>query len=321
MKQELEKLLGLKTAVKQLNNTDIPVYMKSYRFWDVTIEGFDFIIAELPDDMIFDLRNIKRDYRKAKELLGRNTALAIPAINAKRRASLIEARIPFVALPNQVYLPFLGLILTEKYEAQNMTAGTDIFTPSAQMLFLLLAYMPSSETLINTEAAKKLGLTKMSITRAASALNAAGLINEEKHGTGTTMIKKYSGKEFVDRAMPYLIDPVKSSFYVRDDGSYSALPDSGESALSSLTMLNPPQIKCKAHRFKTDDIKALDKVDPHLTASRDYIRLEAWRYRPEVFAKDGTVDPISLYCSLRDKGDERVENELINMLEEYEWVL
>jgi hypothetical protein len=38
-----------------------------------------------------------------------------------------------------------------------------------------------------------------------------------------------------------------------------------------------------------------------------FAELEIWNYDPELFAKDGYVDPISLYCSLETNKDERIE--------------
>ncbi|EFB40206.1 MULTISPECIES: hypothetical protein [Parachlamydia] len=45
------------------------------------------------------------------------------------------------------------------------------------------------------------------------------------------------------------------------------------------------------------------------------IELEVWNYDPELFAKDGIVDPFSLYLSLQESKDERVEGALEEMME------
>jgi hypothetical protein len=48
--------------------------------------------------------------------------------------------------------------------------------------------------------------------------------------------------------------------------------------------------------------------------------VEAWRYAPQLFAKDGCVDKLSLFLSLRDMADERVQAALNKMLEEMTWL-
>ena len=46
------------------------------------------------------------------------------------------------------------------------------------------------------------------------------------------------------------------------------------------------------------------------------VELEVWSYNPLFTAKNGRVDCFSLYLSLRDIQDERVEIELEKMLQE-----
>lgn len=321
MKKELEKLLGMDVKVKDLVRTDqAPVYLASYRLSELLICGCGFVLAEIPQEVALDIRILKRDLRRLNNIFNKKIAFSIPSLNSKQRAKLIENMIPFVSLPNQIYLPFLGLMLTEK-RTEVQTSPVEAFTPSSQILYLLFAYLRRADMISKTEAARRLGITKTSITRAASVLKAAGLISEEQRGTEDLMRKAFAGKEYVDKGLVYLIDPVRDVFYVKDGISVSAMPDSGESALSQVSMLNPPLISSKACRMKTDEIRTINPIDPLLSTNNDYFRLEIWRYDPKLFAQKGIVDPISLYCSLKDIDDERIENELERMLEEYPWPL
>ena len=40
---------------------------------------------------------------------------------------------------------------------------------------------------------------------------------------------------------------------------------------------------------------------------------------PQLFAANGKVDILSLYCSLRENPDERIEGELESLLEDMKW--
>lgn len=51
----------------------------------------------------------------------------------------------------------------------------------------------------------------------------------------------------------------------------------------------------------------------------DAVRVEEWRYAPASFASDGRVDRLSLYLSLRDTKDERIQKALEEMMEEMPW--
>jgi len=44
--------------------------------------------------------------------------------------------------------------------------------------------------------------------------------------------------------------------------------------------------------------------------------VEGWAYNPMLLARDGRIDPLSLYLSLRESPDERVQGALEQMLEE-----
>ena len=43
------------------------------------------------------------------------------------------------------------------------------------------------------------------------------------------------------------------------------------------------------------------------------------QYDPDIFACDGSVDPVSLAESLKDIPDERVQGELEDYLEDFKW--
>jgi hypothetical protein len=49
-------------------------------------------------------------------------------------------------------------------------------------------------------------------------------------------------------------------------------------------------------------------------------QLELWRYNPQMLSTEETVDPFSLYLSLKDTEDERIESALAEMMEkEVQW--
>ena len=47
--------------------------------------------------------------------------------------------------------------------------------------------------------------------------------------------------------------------------------------------------------------------------------VQLWRYDPLLFARDRRVDHFSLYLTLRDEADERVEAALEEMMENAPW--
>jgi hypothetical protein len=49
------------------------------------------------------------------------------------------------------------------------------------------------------------------------------------------------------------------------------------------------------------------------------IELEIWRYDPTLFRKNRTADPLSLFLSFANEKDERIEQALGQILEEFQW--
>lgn len=49
------------------------------------------------------------------------------------------------------------------------------------------------------------------------------------------------------------------------------------------------------------------------------LEIEIWKYTPTQFAYEGKVDRLSLYLSLKNSGDERVQSALDALLEGMEW--
>jgi hypothetical protein len=61
------------------------------------------------------------------------------------------------------------------------------------------------------------------------------------------------------------------------------------------------------------DVTAIPAQDP------DVLEVEVWSYDPGPLADQGAVDPLSLYLSLKDNKDERVEAALEGMLGSLQW--
>ena len=182
----------------------------------------------------------------------------------------------------------------------------------------MLAYSKKEARFSKSDAAKKLGVTNTTITRASKQLKAIGVLQEEFVGTSVFIKRTLSGAKYFELGKPYLINPIQQTVYIKE-GEYMDFPASGELALSNLTMLNSPQIKTLATWKNTELPKRFVEVDPQLERESDYLCLEQWKYSPMIFAKNGNVDPISLYCILREKKDERVEMELERMMETIKW--
>lgn len=315
----LENILGEK--IKSTNNVSkagLPIYLSSREMYKVILYDVEFILIVWPSGSKLDIRQISRQYADYIEFFKVNVAFSFDSFTKDQREALIRMHIPFVSLPGHVYLPFLGVYLSNRFNSSKVSGG-DMFTPAAQMLYLLLAYSKKTDMLSKSEAAKRLGITNMSITRASAMLKEKGLLDEYRNGGEILMYKTYTGFDYFEKAKSYLINPVQRRFCFDHDKASDDGLLAGESALSSYSMLNPPRITVKAYWKKDESLERMNEIDPFLRSDDEYMKAEVWKYPPELFVNEGRVDPISLYCSLRDETDERIEEAMETVLEEYKW--
>lgn len=92
----------------------------------------------------------------------------------------------------------------------------------------------------------------------------------------------------------------------------------GLSALSHFSDLNEPLLPVFA--IGPTQWKALKKsgIEEIPSSEGALIELEIWHYNPNLFAKDGLVDLFSLYLSLKESKNERIEAALEKIMEKFE---
>ena len=82
-------------------------------------------------------------------------------------------------------------------------------------------------------------------------------------------------------------------------------------------MLNAPSHPVYASNKKSlDKIPIEDILQPYDLDDVDYIILELWKYDPGLFSKTETVDPFSLYISMRGQDDPRLDIEFEEIMKE-----
>ena len=124
---------------------------------------------------------------------------------------------------------------------------------------------------------------------------------------------KDKGKELWEKVSPLMLSPVDRVVYT--DHELMEIPSSGESALEQYTMIAAPEKPCKAVSKEW----ALEQKDMLNKYDGNYL-VEIWRYDPNILEKNHTIDPLSLYLSLRTSDDERIKIELKNLISSVAWL-
>ena len=215
---------------------------------------------------------VKQQNTTYEEALQYPVAYEAALNSVSMRNALVKRGVPFVDLPGNVFLPFMGIVLQDVYRKQ--LVKTDKMMPATQMVFLELLYMDDEETVLKSEVANKLNLTKTSITRATAQLEEMGLIRQVKSGTEIAIMRNYSRKEYYENAKAYLINPVQKEItIIRYEATFESFC-AGETALSQESELNPPRRGGRAIYKGEGVVDQLEIVDARAGDADDCLEIQ-----------------------------------------------
>ena len=331
--QQLERyikdILGITLHPKPISKGELdhlPLYIReTYKIYFAQIFDQPVILAMINEDSEFSISQIEKHMNLIGTSLGATAVLVSDNMTAINRRRLIEKRINFIVPGKQLFIPHKFLDLRESFTEQKDRESSRKLLPSAQYILLYhLQPLYNKEQLTDRsfkELAGLLGYTQMAITNAVDNLRLLGLC--EVKGIKEKSIRFEHGKqELWNTAQPYLINPVFKRIYVDEKPELSML-HSNLSALHVYSELNPSSQEYyaigKASYFELEKNSMLINENGY----EGRYCLEVWKYYPmnleQVITGENVVDPLSLYLSLKDTHDERIEMALNQIIEKYVW--
>lgn len=297
----------------------LPVFMHSlYDFYTVNILDEPCLLLVSRGEDETTPATIRKHYDIAHRKWPGPVLVVKRAIASNSRQRLVEFKVPFVVPGNQLYLPDVGLDMREHFR-QIREMGRS-FSPSAQVVMLRVLLYGSYEPLTSAQLANMLPYTSMTIKRAFDEIAQAELGVLSMRGRERELRFEKTGRELWEAALPFLRDPVQRRATATFPPDSVAGLEAGLTALSRYSMISAPMPQTLA---VSSDTWKTARQDPqvHETAYEDEgaYRLEIWRYSPALLSAGPTVDKLSLFLSLRDTGDERVEAALDEMMENLQW--
>jgi len=240
-------------------------------------------------------------------------------VTAYNRKRLIEHNIPFVVPGNQMYLPMLGIDLREHFK--KLRVETRKFTPSTQALVIhALLRGTTKEIFTPARMAQRLGYSAMTMTRAFDELESADLGVIFSEGRERCLRFTESKKDIWTKARQFLRNPAGKRLHIKPPNADPLGPRAGLTALAYYTMLAEPAKPVFAFcREGWKLLKQRQQVNELPAHEPEALEIEIWSYAPSLFAENQVVDPLSLYLSLKENQDERVEAALEEMMKELRW--
>lgn len=288
----------------------------NFNFYQMNILSQLCLLIEV-NHKLPEVDKLQKQLNQISTITNQEIVLLIKEISAFRRKSLIKNKISFVIENGQMYLPFLGLDLKRVNPITNVKKK--FFSIPAQIAYQYFLFNKDIE--INaSDYASIFSVNNMTASRALNELYDANLLKYKIEGkTGRSKVyKRVEDPNYFLKGRDYLRNPVRKIVYTHTKPKDSL--DAGFDALSALTMLNPSE-----HRTVAIDYKKLNELQYYVEREEDYtyedkyIEVQLWDYDPKLFANNKHVNLISLYASLKEEKDERIEQAIEEMLKGETW--
>jgi DNA-binding MarR family transcriptional regulator len=320
LKRYLLDTLGITvTLSKPANVGSLPFFLQDiYDMFQARLLNEEFIILASRNNSELTPATIHKHIDIVSKQLRMKAVFVHSIISSFNRKRLIEYKVPFVIPGNQMYLPDLGIDLREYFIKKR--AKTVILGPSTQTVILYALTQTMTEPLTPTRLAEALGYSRMTMTRSLDEIESVELAEVSVVGRKRLVHFDKNRRELWEKALPHLKTPVRENVWLKTLIDELPVCQAGLTALACYSILTSPKKQIYAASVK--DWKAIKRKYPSEIISypdEAECELEVWSYSPGLFANDKIVDPFSLYLSLIDIKDERVESAIEKMMEGIEW--
>jgi ligand-binding sensor protein len=311
----IEQLLHTSAEVRNYSAyNNLPLYLKAaYDVSILRVAGVDCLLVKPKETA--KLVSIRKHRQQLAKIAGLECVLHFDKISLYIKQKLIEEGIPFIIENKEVYMPFLGVVLCNKKERilpklKNISFNTQ--------WLLLTALYDNWRTVNVTEAARKLDVSKMTVSRCFDQIQAAEIPLICQTHRERLFSWEGNSKGLCDLIMPYLRNPVFKEYRLDEYLSGKHFLFGGMSALSRYSILNDNEFLTYAitkRQCKSLDLESLKQVPEN---EQPLLLLQVLHYEVQ-FPNKIAIDPVSAYLSLdeHDKQDPRIKIAFSRILEEY----
>lgn len=312
LKTYFNSLIGIPDSFKVIRQLSIPeglprLYANQYKLKEIEVLGQPFTLV-MPTNENVEIRKILLHIESLKKTTNRPLILLFKTLKAHQRKTLISHRTNFLELTGNIYLPDALLILqkakeeTEEYPNQ--------LSPWAKIAIIKQLNNTNLDNKTISDFAEEFKISKMHASRLIQELKVSEIIKIENIGV-TKKVHFIPKAELWKKAQTYIQSPLVKKVYTNFKPKAGKL--AGLTALGELTMLDG-QGQTTLAVGKKEYLEV--KEDIHLIPKEiaKYC-IEIWEWNPEYLTDKNTVDPVSLYLSLKDSDDDRTQialKELIN---------
>jgi len=321
LKTYLDALLQQNVTIEKLPSLalhGLPIYLsQAYAPYRTNLFGRTLFLAESLRPEPVTPRRLLRDLGMLRTALGTDVALVLREVSPWQRQRYIAQGLPFIVPGRQLYLPMLLVDLREHFPRAVPSGTAHLRWPSQAILLRQLLFHDLEGQSLH-QLANRMGYSGMTLTHVKSELTSLKLCEEFRDGRTRRLRFPLSDHALWEKSRPYLRSPIQGIYQVVE--SVEEQPLSGLNALALQTMLQEDGKKCVAiHARQLRSLIKAGELNEALDESEALTTVEAWHYDPQLLTQSETVDPLSLFLSLEDNPNERVQLTLAEMMESRKW--
>lgn len=315
MKEFLEKALRQKIRITENNEVikQLPLaFHGRYTIFNVEMNN-GLWLAIYPKNEV-GLVMLRKDREKIEKITGLNSALFLDSASFYIKEKLLEEGIPFVLKGKQVFLPFIGYLLSNTQD-RKLTPVHLISFLTQKML--LLAIYEKWNGMTVSKVAERLGVSKKSASRCFDELEYLNFDVLGMKGKSRVINLPNNIEEFWNKNVSKLRNPVIRKFILCKDIELEK--KAGISALCEYSLLSDntyPTYAITKKEISNCGLKEIRMVEK--TEEIGCIVLELG-YFIDVLKKE-IQDPLSIALSQIENNDERISISINEMLEDYVWL-
>ena len=316
MKEFLEK--SLRQNVIMIENKELykklPLaYRGRYNIFTVETNGALWIAIQPKDNVGLVL--LRRDRACVEKMTGLNCAIFLEQTTFYIREKMMEEGIPFVIDGKQVFLPFIGYLLSKSNERE--LPPVHLISFLTQKMLLVAIYERWIEMKVS-DVAKQLGVSTKSASRCFDELEYLNIGVLGMKGKSRVINIPDDRKQLWQQIERVLRNPVIRRFILRKDMKLEK--KAGISALCEYSLLSDnayPTYAVTKKELKASGVKVEKQASELEEIGCVVLELG---YFIDFWGK-GLQDPLSVALSLtrEEQEEERVEISINEMLEEYVW--
>jgi len=303
----------------------LPVFIsRNYSLYKASILGKDYVLLvhQRGDEPTPTQAMTYAD--KVRDHLQAQAVFVFPRLDAFVRNRMIRQGVPFI-VPYQHLFLHHGLIDIREQSSRGLSIERWHNTTSVPTQVMLLYYILNGKQVEEwplSQWSKMLKYSRMSISRAWKELAAMNLCEAEKRGRFLVLRFLDSKRELWNRALPYLHNPVRHRMSaIIENAGLLQVRKAGLTALAERTLISGGAKTIYAMTLSAWKTALQQKnVQKVSIANESGVMIETWRYDPLILSPDEeSVDALSLYLSLQDEPDERIQGALEEMMDGFPW--